>query len=257
MTPPRSRNGPGLRKALKWLQRRRAAGILVYRHSALVRITHWVNVACVFFLALSGIQVLNAHPALYWGMQSNFADPWLAFPWGLPGWPKLPSYRDLATGRVLHFFFAWIFVFNGLIYLAHGVFSRHFARNLVPNRAELAHLPAVAQEHARLHFPRQRRYNVIQQLSYLIVILFLLPMMLLTGLTMSPGIDAVAPLLLEIFAGRESARTLHFISASLIVLFVIVHVTLVVLSGLANNLRSMVTGRYVIDPEPPTREVRP
>jgi thiosulfate reductase cytochrome b subunit len=239
-------------------RRRRAAGVAVYRHGMLVRATHWINAACIFILVPSGIQILNAHPALYWGLQSTFADPWLAFPDGLPGWPKLPGYRDLAAGRNLHFFFAWIFVLNGLVYLAHGVLARHFARDIVPSRAELAQLPAVAREHARLHFPRSRRYNVIQQLSYLMVVFVLAPLMLMTGLTMSPGMNAAAPWMLDVFGGRDSARTLHFISASLIVLFVFVHIALVLLSGPVNNMRAMITGRYLAEPEAPSgKEARP
>lgn len=221
----------------------------VYRHTATVRLTHWTNVVCVLFLVLSGIQILNAHPALYWGSQSHFGDPWLTFPAGLPGWPKLPAARDLAGGRNIHFFFAWLFVINGLIYLAHGAITRHFARDLAPTRAELAQAPEVAKEHAKLHFPRSPRYNVIQQLTYLIVIFVLLPLMLLTGLTMSSGMNAAAPWLLDLFGGRQSARTLHFISASLVVAFVVVHIALVLLSGFWNNMRSMITGRYEIDPK--------
>lgn len=223
---------------------------VVQRHSAVVRVTHWINVICVFTLILSGIQILNAHPALYWGSQSHFADPWLRFPAGLPGWPKLPGARDLAGGRNLHFFFAWLFVINGVIYLLNGFIARHFARDLTPTRAELANIVDVAKEHAKLHFPHERRYNVIQQLAYLSVIFVLLPLMLITGLTMSPGMNAALPWLLDLLGGRQSARTLHFISASLIVGFIVVHVVLVLISGVWNNLRSMITGRYVVNSEP-------
>lgn len=231
----------------------------MYRHALSVRVTHWINAVCILILVLSGIQILNAHPALYWGSQSSFADPWIQFPRGLPGWPMLPSSRDLGAGRNWHFFFAWLFVINGLFYLAFGLARRHFARDLTPTKAEIAAIPDVAKEHARLHFPHVRRYNVIQQLSYLAVIFILLPLMLLTGLTMSPGMNAAFPWLLDLFGGRQSARTLHFISGFLIVGFAFVHVALVVLAGFWNNVRSMVTGRYVIDPEkpPPAPESAP
>jgi len=219
----------------------------VYRHTAIVRMTHWINVLCVLVLALSGINILAAHPALYWGIQSDFAHPWLRF--DLSNWPKLPAIRDLATARNYHFFFAWVFVLNGAIYLADGFLRRHFARDLVPTRSELGRLPEVAAEHVRLRFPHARRYNVIQQLTYLAVIFVLLPLMLLTGLTMSPAFNAIAPWLLDLFGGRQSARTIHFISGSLIVLFIFVHVALVMLAGFWNNLRSMITGRYLIDQE--------
>ena len=223
----------------------------VYRHALTVRVTHWLNVLCILILVLSGIQILNAHPALYWGAQSNFHQPWIRFPSGLPGWPKLPNIRDLAAGRNWHFFFAWLFVINGAAYLAYGFLRRHFARDLTPTKAEVGNILEVAKEHAKLHFPHERRYNVIQQLTYLIVIFILLPLMVLTGLTMSPGMDAAFHWLVDLFGGRQSARTIHFISATLIVLFVFVHVALVVLAGFWNNIRSMITGRYVIDSETP------
>ena len=221
----------------------------VYRHPATVRVTHWVNVVCILVLVLSGVQILYAHPALYWGSQSNFNDPWIRFPADLYGLPKLPGSRDLGAGRNWHFFFAWVFAINGLIYLAYGVWRRHFARDLTPTKRELSEIVVVAKEHARFHFPHVRRYNVIQMLTYLAVIFVLLPLMVLTGMTMSPGMDAAYPWLLDIFGGRQSARTIHFICAVLIVLFVVVHVLLVILAGFWNNVRSMITGRYVIDAE--------
>lgn len=228
--------------------------VLAYRHPAAVRLTHWINVLCVLVLALSGVQILNAHPALYWGSQSNFADPWVRYPWGLPGWPMLPTYRDLAAGRNWHFFFAWAFVINGLIYLAFIIWRARLARDLAPTRAELAGIGATIKEHARFHFPRERRYNVLQKLAYLAMIFGLLPLMLLTGLAMSPGMNAALPGLLDIFGGRQSARTLHFIAAAGIMLFVVAHVALVILAGFWNTMRSMITGWYALDPPlaPPT-----
>ena len=130
---------------------------------------------------------------------------------------------------------------------------------LEPSRAELAGFGRSVVEHARLRFPEgeaARRYNIIQKLTYLIVLLGLLPLMLVTGLAMSPGMNAAWPWLLDILGGRQSARTLHFLSASGIVVFAFVHVALVILSGLANNMRSMLTGWYAISPEPPEAEPR-
>ena len=221
--------------------------ISVYRHKKTVRATHWINALCVFILILSGINILAAHPALYWGSQSDFAHPWLRL--NVTSWPKLPAMRDLASGRNYHFFFAWLFAINGAAYLAYGFWSRHFAVDLTPTRAELASFGEVAKEHAKFHFPHVRRYNVIQQLTYLIVIFVLLPLMILTGLTMSPGFDAITHGLLHLFGGRQSARTIHFLSASGITIFIFIHIALVIISGLWNNLVSMVTGRYVIEPE--------
>lgn len=223
----------------------------IYRHPVLVRVSHWVNVACVLILVMSGLQILRAHPHLYWGLKSTFADPWLSFP-DIPGWATLPSWRDLALGRRWHFFFAWVFVANGLIYLVWALIAGRFRRVLTPSRPELAGLGRSVVEHARLRFPEgeaARRYNVLQKLSYLAVLLGLLPLMLVTGLAMSPAMNAAAPVLLDLLGGRQSARTLHFLSASGVVLFTIVHVALVFLSGPMNNLRAMVTGWYVIRSE--------
>jgi thiosulfate reductase cytochrome b subunit len=167
------------------------------------------------------------------------------FPWAV----TLPGYRDLAMGRRWHFFFAWLFVINGLVYLIYSFGSGHIARDLVPKGRELKHIRASIWEHLRLKFPQgeqAKRYNVLQKLAYLIVVLLLLPLMLATGLAMSPGMDAGFPFLLDVFGGRQSARTIHFIAASGIVLFVVVHLIMVLISGVWNNLRSMITGRYVV-----------
>ncbi len=219
-----------------------------YRHPWLVRVTHWVNALCVAILVMSGLQILKAHPHLYWGTASTFADPWLSFP-DIPGWATLPSWRDLALGRRWHFFFAWLFVLNGTLYLVWVVLSGRLRRVLEPTREDFAGFGRSIVEHARLRFPEgeaARRYNVIQKLSYLAVLLGLLPLMLATGLAMSPAMNAALPGLLEVLGGRQSARTLHFLSASGLILFTVVHVVLVVLSGPANNLRAMITGWYVI-----------
>ncbi|HKM63172.1 MAG TPA: cytochrome b/b6 domain-containing protein [Acidisphaera sp.] len=229
----------------------------IRRHSVLVRLTHWINVLCFTLLVMSGMQIFNAHPALDVGSTSDFAHPLVDLGDGFPHWLTLPGYQDLALGRRWHFFLAWLFVLNGLAYLLVGLIGRHVRRDLVPTVAELRSLPHEIAEHARLRFPAgeaARRYNVLQQLTYLVVILVLLPLMLATGLTMSPGMDAAFPWLPELFGGRQTARTIHFASASLLVLFTVVHLAMVVLSGFFNNLRSMVTGRYVLPPERVSRE---
>ena len=261
---------------------------VIYRHSRAVRITHWINVLVLLVLLMSGLQIFNAHPALYIGPKSDFDDPILAmgavqtedgakgvttlfghsfdtngvfglsgdadsgydergFPWSV----TLPGHRDLAMGRRWHFFFAWFFLFNGLAYLLWSLGSGHLRRDLAPSGQELKHIGASILEHARLKFPKgeeAKRYNVLQKLTYLIVALVLLPLMLITGLAMSPGMDAAFPVLLDVLGGRQTARTIHFIAASGIVLFVVVHVVMVLISGVWNNLRSMITGRYVIEP---------
>ncbi len=170
---------------------------------------------------------------------------------GFPWWATLPGHRDLAMGRRWHFFFAWLFLFNGLAYLLWSLGSGHLRRDLAPSGKELKHIGASIWEHVRLKFPKgeeAKRYNVLQKLAYLLVALILLPLMLLTGLAMSPGMDAAFPFLLDMFGGRQSARTIHFIAASGIVIFVVVHLVMVLISGVWNNLRSMITGRYVIAP---------
>ncbi|MGZ3315524.1 MAG: cytochrome b/b6 domain-containing protein, partial [Caulobacteraceae bacterium] len=172
-------------------------------------------------------------------------------------WATLPSSRDLADGRRWHFFFAWLFVINGLVYWILGLINGHIRKDLAPTGADLKpkNIWHEIVTHAQLKFPKgeeARRYNVLQKGAYLAVALVLLPMMVATGLTMSPGFNAAAPWLLDLFGGRQSARTLHFISASLIVGFILLHLAMVVASGAWNNIRSMITGRYAIEvPEAP------
>lgn len=263
----------------------------ICRHSVLTRITHWLNVLCLSLLLMSGLQIFNAHPSLYWGQYGADADPsWLSIGTvqdgdstrgflrvgslsvgttgilgvsrvdgdlterGFPSWATIPSYQDLATGRRWHLFFAWLFVINGSIYLLYGFLGGHFRRDLAPSVDELSpsHLKQEIADHARLRFPKgekARHYNALQKLAYLIVIFVLLPLMLATGLTMSPGMDAGFPFLLDFFGGRQSARSIHFICAWSIVFFVLVHVAMVILSGVWNNMRSMITGRYRIENE--------
>lgn len=264
---------------------------LILRHSLVVRLTHWVNVLCLSFLLMSGLQIFNAHPRLYWGEYGADADrafivignrqenqtlhgyfqvgplridttgilgaskeDGVMTPRAFPGWLTLPSWQDLGAGRHWHFFFAWLLVINGLVYLLHGFWRRHFSRDLLPDRQQLRlrHLWRETINHARLRFPKgeeARRYNALQKITYLVVIFVLFPLMVLTGLTMSPSLNATFPFLTDLFGGRPSARTLHFIVASLLVLFVVVHVVMVLVSGVWNNLRSMISGRYAIEDE--------
>ena len=259
-----------------------------YRHRALVRITHWINALCLLFLLGSGLNIFNAHPRLYWGMYgadadqpffsigafdmpngtrgitqigswhfdttgilgwSKYAGDFVARGW--PGWLTIPSFQDLADARHWHFLFAWILAINGLSYLIWSVRTRHFQRDLVPTRSDIAAIPQSIIDHIQLKHPvgeAAKRYNVLQRLAYLGVIT-LISVMVLTGLTMSPGFDAVCPWLLDLFGGRQSARSIHFLSATLIVLFVIVHLVEVVLAGPINEVRSMLTGRFVLPKE--------
>lgn len=263
----------------------------VKRHSAIVRLTHWINALALFLLLMSGLQIFNAHPALYWGETSTFDSPWLAIdaqdqPDGgatgyvaiaghrmnttgllglsitagqaearaFPSWSTLPAAADLAAGRRWHFLMAWLFTSNLAIYLVSAIVMGHLRRNIIPKRADLrprALMRDIA-EHARLRFPKgdaARSYNAIQKLTYFTVLVGILPIAIATGFTMSPALNAFAPWLVDLFGGRQSARSIHFIAANAIVIFVVVHIAMVLVSGAWNNMRSMVTGWYVLPAE--------
>lgn len=260
----------------------------LYRHRLPVRITHWVNALCILFLLGSGLSIFNAHPRLYWGQYGADADPSLLsieavdrggrtygvtrvgpwhfdttglFGWSIyhgdhvarawPRWLTIPSFQDLADARHWHFLFAWLLVFNGLGYLGWSVFSRHLQKDIVPTANDLRAIPRSLIDHIKLKHPvgeAAKRYNPLQRLAYVGVIV-LISLMVATGLTMSPGFDAICPWLLDLFGGRQSARTIHFISATLIVVFVVIHLAAVVLAGPVNEVRSMLTGRYVLPKE--------
>ena len=166
-----------------------------------------------------------------------------------PNWLTLAG--GLAWARDVHFAAAWLLVLNGLVYVLFGLFTGHFRHDLMPGAGELRprHILADIWNHIRLRRARgeaARHYNVLQKLAYVIVVFILLPVMVLTGLTMSPGVTAAMPFLFDMFGGRQSARTIHFLVANLLVLFVFVHIIQVVVSGLFNKMRSMITGRYAI-----------
>jgi thiosulfate reductase cytochrome b subunit len=231
-------------------------GEFVHRHSVPTRALHWINALSVFLLLMSGLQIFNADPHLYWGQFGASPDrPLLSIgAHGFPQWATLPSWQDLATGRRWHFFFAWLLVFNSSAYLLISIRSGHIRRDLLPDREErtLAHVLHDIWNHLRLRFPRgdaARHYNVLQKLAYMGVIFMLGPLILATGLSMSPGFDALCPGLVALFGGRQSARTIHFSAAALLALFILVHLTMVVLAGPWNEVRSMITGRYRIPPE--------
>ena len=266
-----------------------ARGPLVYRQSIWTRLTHWIWAICLFFLLLSGLQIFNAHPALYIGQQSGFefenaileigavntpegprgrttlfgrqfdttgvlgmsgpvAQPQFV---GFPGVVTIPSFRDLATGRVVHFFFGWVFVTALFVWFAASLFNGHLRRDIIPKGADLSRLPKDALDHARLRLHHGRHYTPLQKLSYFIVFFVLFPLVVLTGLTMSLGMDAAWPWLLDLFGGRQTARTIHFAVMVLLVLFFVVHVVMVVLAGPLNELRSMITGWYRTSPGTP------
>ena len=229
-----------------------SASETIYRHTRIVRITHWINALCFLLLLMSGLQIFNAHPRLYWGQFGADNDtPWLAISGGVPWQFTLPGMRDLGAGRNWHFFFAWGLVLNGLIYLAFSLYNRHVQRDILPKIDELkpAHLWEQIVHHAqfkRITGAAAKNYNTLQKLAYVAVIFVLFPLIILTGLTMSPGFNAIAPILLDIFGGRQSARSLHFIAANLLVAFLVIHPIEVVVAGAWNEIRSMITGKFVV-----------
>jgi Ni/Fe-hydrogenase b-type cytochrome subunit len=220
---------------------------LIFRHRLPTRLWHWLNALTVFIMIGSGLGILNAHPHLYWGKYgANFDRPWLDLPFW-PSWLTIPAHYNLAISRRWHLFFALVLGFGLLAFMAVSLINSHFRRDLRVRGGEIAprNLWADIKAHFALRFHDPERpgaYNILQKLSYVAVIFVLIPLMVLTGLTMSPAMDAAWPWLLVVTGGRQSARSLHFIGMALIVLFVIVHVALVVLAGPVNELRSMITG---------------
>jgi Ni/Fe-hydrogenase b-type cytochrome subunit len=222
-----------------------------YRHRLPTRLWHWVNALTVFIMLMSGLMIFNAHPRLYWGQYgANFDHPWLRFAGRpIPGWATIPSTYNLAAARRWHLAFAWILAVGLVLFLITSFVNRHAQRDLAPSREEVrpSHIWHDIREHARLHFPTgdaALRYNVLQKLSYVTVIFVLLPLMLLTGLAMSPAMDAAWPWLLVLTGGRASARSIHFICAMALLAFILVHLTMVALAGPINEIGSMITGRF-------------
>ena len=269
-----------------------ARSYLYYRHTIPVRLMHWTNVVALTILLMSGLQIFNAHPALYWSGKSSYtgkppvlelgvkkaetgaeagyvgyarilgrefdttgvlglsksADGRLSAR-GFPWWITIPDDPWLAMARAWHFFFAWVLLLNGLVYVMYSAASRHLSRDLAPDRRDWRSIGQSIKDHLRFRHPTgdaAKRYNVLQKLTYLIVIFILLPLIILMGVAMSPWMNSVLPGWVDLFGGRQAARTLHFAAAWLLVAFVAIHVFEVVVSGLWNHLRSMVTGRYRI-----------
>jgi len=224
------------------------------RHAGLVRVTHWLTTLAFLALLLTGGEIVFSHPRFYWGETGNVnMHPWLNL--------HVPSSRNtVPTGygyvlpdqngwsRYLHFQAAWLAVTTGLLYGLWGIFNGHFRRNLVPASAELTwkRLGASIVEHLRFKRPRPGEawsYNVLQRLSYLLVIFVLFPLMIWTGLAMSFGFDSAFPLAVRLLGGHQTARSLHFLVTILLVLFLLVHVVMIVVAGFRARMRAMITGR--------------
>lgn len=227
-----------------------------YRHRLPTRIWHWLNALVVFVMLMSGLMIFNAHPHLYWGkFGANFDPSWLSFHGRpVPGWATIPSTYNLAAARRWHLAFAWLLVGGLALFLLVSLINRHVQRDLAPNSDEVRpkRIWHDIAEHARLRFPTgdaALHYNVLQKLSYVAVIFVLLPLMLLSGLAMSPMMDAAWPWLVDLFQGRQSARSIHFICAMAILAFILVHLVMVVLAGPINEIRSMITGWFRVPPQ--------
>lgn len=211
-------------------------------HSLLVRITHWITTLSFLTLLVSGIAILLVHPRLYWGETGAVGTPSLI---DLP----LPFVfaNQSGWGRSLHFLSAWVLVFNGLLYVVSGVVTRHFRKRLLPAKADFAwiSMSIVVSNHLRLRRPTEEEllaYNILQRLAYLGVIFVLFPLMIWTGLAMSPAITSVFPSLVSVLGGQQSARTIHFFGTTALVMFLLAHVAMVCLAGFTSRMRAMVTG---------------
>jgi len=260
-----------------------AGGDLVARHRLATRLWHWVNVVALVVMVMSGLMIFNAHPRLYWGHYGANPDPaWFEIGsrgdqgfarlgsfevattgvlgvWrdtagmiqhrAFPHWATIPSGYSLADARIWHLAFAWLLGLGLLAFMVASLVNRHFRRDLAISRAEIrpAHIWHDIKEHARLRFPTGAaalRYNILQKLSYVAVIFILLPLIILTGLTLSPAMTSGWGWLLDLFGGRQSARSLHFLAMAGLVGFVVVHIVMVLLAGPYNEVRSMISGRY-------------
>ena len=259
------------------------------RHRLSTRLWHWLNAFVATILLMSGLMIFNAHPHLYWGDFGSREDyAWLQIDdtrttgfvrigstsvettgvLGLsldakenvrrvafPGWATIPTGYDLAAARRWHFAFAWVFALGLTAFMFMSLVNGHIRKDLHVRRAEWnpRALWNDIKNHARLRFGDDcsaSHYNIMQKFSYIGVIFILLPLLILTGITMSPAMNAAWPWLLDVFGGRQSARSLHFIAAALMTLFVVVHLIMVLLSGPFNGIRSMVTGRHVTTSKP-------
>jgi thiosulfate reductase cytochrome b subunit len=268
-----------------------ANGYLYYRHTLPVRIMHWINATVLVILLMSGLNIFNAHSALYWGKSSySGSPPFLelksrendegdvigvtrilghefdttgllgasgnsagdTIDRGFPSWLTIPGAQWLSLARRWHFFFAWLLVINGIAFVSYSVGAKHLNRDLFPTGQDWRNIGRTIVDHLLFRHPRgeaAKPYNVLQKLAYLGVIFLLLPLIIVNGLGMSPALDSLWPGWVDILGGRQSVRTIHFFAAWILVLFVIIHVFEVIVTGFWNNVRSMITGNYRISAE--------
>jgi thiosulfate reductase cytochrome b subunit len=218
-------------------------------HSYNVRICHWINVIACAVLLWSGVHMLLDFPELYWGNTGYRGYPavFRLADWGL-SWDEAGKLGDRMWGRNYHVTFAWVFLLNGLAYVGWNVWSRHFRDRMLPARGELTtgRLRTELRDQLRWRsgaHAADGRYGTIQKTAYLLLLFVFVPLMILTGIAQAPGFVAAVPMLLDLFGGRQSARTLHTIGTVVLVLFVVVHVLEVAAAGFVNKVRSMIVGR--------------
>ena len=254
---------------------------LVYRHNLVTRLTHWLNTIALVVLVMSGFQIFNAHPYLYWGSSSEPERAFFAIaasnddgdargfvrildwqfdttgflgvqntemgpaPRAFPSWLTIPGYFWLAGGRRWHFFFGWVFAIAGFVYIVFNGLNGHVGKFILTAR-DVKKLPAMVLYylHFRRQSPQDGEYNPLQKLAYTSVFFILTPLIVVTGLAMSPQMNTAFHWLPQIFGGRQSARSIHFLLTFAFVLFTLGHVFMVITTGLLNNMRSMVTGWY-------------
>src|SRR6266568_1724655 len=225
------------------------AATVTSRHSAVVRVTHWITTVCFLALLVSGVEILISHPRFYWGESGNILTPPL---FNLP----IPASRaTVPTGydyvlpdqngwsRYLHFQSAWLAVLTGLLYLVFGSLKGHFRQNLFPARGDLSWraLSTIIAKHVSFRSASEAEawsYNVLQRLTYVCVIFVLFPLVIWTGLAMSPAIASAFPVSVTVLGGQQSARTIHFFVSGFLLFFLFVHVFMVCLAGFRNRVRA-------------------
>jgi len=238
---------PGLVSALR-------TDAVTPRHSALVRVTHWITTLCFLALLVSGVEIVISHPRFYWGETGNVLTPplfKLPIPASRPSVPTGYGYvlpDQNGWSRYLHFQAAWIVVLTGLLYAISILMTGHLRKNLLPRAADLSWRTFSIAIVSRLRFerptdPDSRSYNVLQRITYLLVIFFLFPLVIWTGLAMSPAFVSAVPAAVTVFGGQQSARTIHFFVSLFLLLFLLVHIVMVCRSGFSSLMRSMITGR--------------
>jgi thiosulfate reductase cytochrome b subunit len=217
------------------------------KHSLVTRLWHWLNALCVIVLFMSGLGISNAHRYLYWGdAGSQPSEAWTAVI-RFPDWATIPQRYDLAESRDWHLLFSWPFAVGLLMFWIAILVGGHFWRDLRTRREEWAPTAIWADivKHAKLDFTHHgAKYSFLQKLTYGVVLGVLLPVMIFTGLAISPGFEPAAPWLVDIFGGRQSARSIHFLAAWALFAFFVIHIALVLLSGPVEQIRDMIAGGH-------------